>query len=139
MRKQNTGMSSLMGWVNYVIKEMVNLLDKERVNTLYLSGYNAADIAKIIKSKVETVRKCIQRNYSHEKECHERALTERRESLKAINYEATSCMGNKSFIIQNRSIYKTNKDGDIVINKKVAPIVTWDTPRRLSNEYKNCY
>lgn len=132
-------MSSLLGWDNYVIKEMVNLLDKQRVKKLYLSGYNANEISKIIKSNVETVRKCIQRNYSHLKEKHEISLIERKESLKAINYEATSCMTNKAFIIKNRSIYKTNTDGDIVLNRKVAPVITWDTPIRLTNEFKNCY
>lgn len=115
------------------------MLDKVKISNLYLSGYNAAEIAKIIKSNAETVRKCIQRNYSHLKKRHERALIERKESLRAINYEATRCMTNKAFITKNRSIYKTNKDGDIVLNRKVAPVVTWDTPLRLTNEFKSCY
>lgn len=32
------------------------------------------------------------------------------------------------------SIYKTNLDGGIVIDVNVAPIVSFDTPKRLKNE-----
>lgn len=43
-------------------------------------------------------------------------------------------MGDKAFVESNMSIYKTKESGDIIINKKVAPIVTYDTPKRLSKE-----
>lgn len=118
-------------------------LNKSKVKELYLLGYNAAEISDKINDKVESVRKCIQRNFSELKLDHERALRirikDKKDTIRAINYEANKFMGDKSFIMKNRSIYKTNKDGDIVWNKKVAPIITWDTPRRRVNEYKNCY
>ena len=31
-------------------------------------------------------------------------------------------------------MHKTNSDGDIVIDVKAAPIVSFDTPKRLKNE-----
>lgn len=43
-------------------------------------------------------------------------------------------MSDLVFIKKNRSIYKTLQNGDIVINREVAPIVTFDTPKRLINE-----
>lgn len=112
------------------------MIDKERVKKLYLSGYNAAQISKIISSNTEAVRKCIQRNYGGLKYRHESAVTMRKEAMKAVNYEANKYISDKSFILKNRSAYKTKKNGDIVLNRDVAPIVTWDTPRILVNEFK---
>lgn len=115
---------------------MRNTLDKEQVKKLYLEGLKSPEISKKLNSNKETVKKCIQRNFSHLKHIHEVAVARRREVLKSVNYEANKYMGDSTFIKKNRSIYKTNPDGDIVINKEVAPVVTWDTPRRLANENK---
>lgn len=112
------------------------MLDKERVKVLYVRGYNAVEIAKKETANVEAVRKCIQRNFNHLKKKHEIAVTQRRETLKAVNYEATKFISDKSFIQKNRSAYKTLSNGDIVVNKEVAPVVPWDMPKRLVNENK---
>ena len=135
-------MSSLVGWGElYSFLKGVEILkariDKNVIRELYLKGYNAKEIAVKLKCEVEAVRKCIQRNYENLKWKHGIAVKERKETIKAIDYEAKRCMTDKSFIIKNRSIYKTKMDGDIVINKEVAPVVSWDTPRRLTNENKN--
>ena len=84
----------------------------------------------------EAVRKCIQRNFGNLKLKHEIAVIQRKEELKATNYESNRYISDRAFILKNRSIYKTLPNGDIVINREVAPIVTWDTPRRLVNENK---
>lgn len=112
------------------------MLDKENVRILYIKGYNAVEIAKKLHAETEAVRKCIQRNYWAYRHEHERALTERKEELKATNYESKRYISDKSFILKNRSIYKTLPNGDIVLNKEVSGTVTWDTPRRLVNENK---
>lgn len=114
-------------------------VNKNQIEKLYLEGYNANEIAKKLKCNVETVRKCIQRNFGNLKCKHDIAVVQRREVIKATNYEANKFMGDSTFIKKNRSIYKTKPDGDIVINKDVAPVVTWDTPRRLNNENKTRY
>lgn len=111
--------------------------DKKVIKELYLKGYNAKEIAAKTQCGVESVRKYIQRNLNDLKYKHDLAVTARKETIKAINYESNRYISDKAFILKNRSIYKTKTDGDIVINKKVAPVVTWDTPRRLTNEYKN--
>lgn len=114
------------------------MLDKDRVKELYLQGYNAVEIAHRIKAKTEAVRKCIQRNFNtFDKEKHEEALRRRREVIRATNKESTKYISDRSFILKNRSIYKTLPNGDIVLNKEVSGPVTWDTPRRLVNANKS--
>lgn len=110
--------------------------DKDIILELYLQGYNATEIAKKLNKSVEAIRKCIQRNYSHLKERHKISTIARKETVRAVNYEANKFISDRSFIKKNRSIYRTKENGDIVVNKKVAPVVTWDTPRRLKNENK---
>lgn len=114
------------------------MLDKDRVKELYLQGYNAVEIAHKIKAKTEAVRKSIQRNLNNfDKERHEEALRIRREVIRATNKESTKYISDRSFILKNRSIYKTLPNGDIVLNKDVSGPVTWDTPRRLVNVNKS--
>lgn len=49
-------------------------------------------------------------------------------------YESKQFMSDATFIKKNRSIYKTNDDGDLVVDISVAPIITFDTPKRFVNE-----
>lgn len=111
-------------------------MDKDLVKKLYLEGYNAAEIAKIVLKTKGSVQKHIQRHLSNKKHLHERAVITRREALKAINYEANKYMSDKSFILKNRSIYKTKKNGDIVLKNidEIGCAIPWDAPRRLVNE-----
>lgn len=126
-----------MVWVNYTQKGVDFLrIDKDIVKELYLKGYNAAEISISIDSNTEAIRKCIQRNFSHLKLKHEIAIIQKKEAIKAINYEASKYISDKSFILKNRSIYRTKINGDIVLNRAVAPVVTWDTPKTLINENK---
>lgn len=111
------------------------MLDKDKIKKLYLDGYNANQIAKIIKSKTDTVRKCIQRNFKELKIVHEQAVITRKEALRAIDYEGKRYMSDRDFVLKNRSIYKTLENGDIVLKKSAKKIVTIDTPRRLKNEF----
>lgn len=112
------------------------MLDKERVKELYLQGYNSTEIAKLLKAKRETVKKCIQRNFGNLKWMHEDAKAERREILRATNRESTKYISDKSFILKNRSIYRTKPNGDIVLKKECRGEVPWDVPKILVNEYK---
>ena len=114
-------------------------LDKSKVGELYSKGYSASQIAVIVNAKRETVKKCIQRNYSFLRNRHQEALQTRKGAIKAINYEGNKFISDKSFIQKNKSVYKTNANGDIVLNKDLGYIFTADTPRRLNNEFKGCY
>ncbi|WP_297428707.1 DNA-binding response regulator [Clostridium sp.] len=112
------------------------MLDKERIKAFYLNGYNAVEIAKKLSADKEAVRKCIQRNFGDLKYKHEIAVIQRREETKATNYEANKYISDRSFILKNRTVYKTLPNGDIVLNREASGAVTWDTPRRLVNENK---
>ena len=114
-------------------------INKNEVGKLYITGYDARQISEILCVNVESVRKCIQRNYSHFRNRHQEALRERKDSIKAINYECNRFISDKPFIQKNRSIYKTKENGDIVLNEDLGYIFTADTPRRLNNEFKGCY
>ena len=104
---------------------------------LCIQGFTDSEVARKLNCKKDTIKKCIQRNFGSLKIKHQVALIRRREVLKAVNYQANRYMGDSTFVKKNRSIYKTKPNGDIILNKEVAPVVTWDTPKRLANEYKD--
>lgn len=110
------------------------MLDKEKVKELYLEGYGPSQIANILNCKPETVRKCIERNFKQYKSSHLATKIRNREIDRITKMESKQYMSNAAFIEKNRSIYKTNSDGDIVIDANVAPVVSFDTPRRFKNE-----
>ncbi|SDO76094.1 hypothetical protein [Clostridium gasigenes] len=114
---------------------------KDKIEELYLNGFNASQITNILNSKLEdkkikreTIQKHIQRNLLNKRMQHNIKVLEKKEAIKAVNYESTRCMSDKSFISKNKSIYRTKPNGDIVIDKEVAPVVTWDTPKTLLNQ-----
>ena len=112
------------------------MLDKFIVKDLYLQGYNAVEISSKLKCDAECIRKCIQRNFKDFKDLHvEAKRIRKREEIRAVNKEGTRYISDRAFILKNRSIYKTLPNGDIVLDKEKAGTVTWDTPRRLVNEY----
>lgn len=110
------------------------MLDKERVKELYLQGHNAAGIAIILNCKQDTIRQCIHRNFKEFKNSHLTNKIRNKEIDRITRYEAKQYMGDATFIERNRSIYKTNSDGDIVIDVSVAPVVSFDTPKNFKNE-----
>ncbi len=110
------------------------MLDKEKVKELYLQGHNAAGIAIILKCKSDTVRQCIHRNLKEFKISHLTNKIMSKEIDRITRHEAKLYMSDATFIKKNRAIYKTNSDGDIVIDVSVAPVVSFDTPKRFKNE-----
>lgn len=110
------------------------MLDKEKVKKLYLKGYRPVDIATILQCKSDTIRQCIHRNCKQFKNSNLANKLRNKEIDRVTKFEVKHFMSDSTFIRKNRSIYKTNKDGDIILNKEVAPTVSFDTPRRLKNE-----
>lgn len=109
-------------------------IDKEKVKELYLEkGFNIPEIANEMQLKEDSVKKCIQRNFGEYKLQHKRVRFKKKEIEKAINYEATRCMSDGAFINKNPSIYKTKKNGDIVV-AAAEETLPWDVPKRLKNE-----
>lgn len=112
------------------------MLDIEKVKELYLKGYNPCQIAIVLKCNSSTIRQCIHRNLKEFRKSHLAEKIRRKEVDKITRHESKQYMSDKDFIKRNRSIYKTNESGDIVLNKEVAQIVSFDTPKILINEYE---
>lgn len=110
------------------------MIDKEKVKEYHLKGLNSIQIARILKCNPPAVRKCIERNYREFKKSHLAAKMASKEIDKVTRREAKQFMSDATFIKKNRSIYKTDEEGNIEINKNIAPVVTFDTPRKLKNE-----
>lgn len=117
-------------------------MNKDLVGQLYLNGLNAREIAEQLNVNKSSVNKCIQRNFKEFKFIH---LKNRKhlkfyenEVRKITKYESKQYMSDKTFILKNRSLYETKKDGDIVLKKDIDCAITWDVPRRLTNEFKSC-
>lgn len=113
---------------------MKAIIDKELVKKLYLDeGLNASEIAKKLNYNTKSVEKCIQRNFSKNKLDHRKVRIQKKETEKAINYQATRCMSDSTFIKKNPSIYKTIENGDIIVNAPEETL-TWDVPKILKND-----
>jgi hypothetical protein len=110
------------------------MLDKERVKELYLQGHNAAGIAIILNCKQDTVRQCIHRNFKEFKKSHLTNKIMNKEIDRITRHEVKRYMSDETFVRKNGSIYKVNSDGDLIIDVNIAPIVSFDTPKRLKNE-----
>ena len=117
----------------------VSVMNKELVKQLYVNGLNAAEIAKELKVNKYAVQKCIQRNFKDLNNLHveNRKMLKYHEKqvMKAVNYESKKYMSDKTFILKNRSIYKTNPNGDIVQRKDTDFVIPWDVPRKLVNSH----
>ncbi len=110
---------------------ILTLDDKDKIRELYLAGVNAKEISKRIDKSDDAIRKYIQRNLKHLKEVHERELRRTKEILSKTKFECGQLISNNSFFKSNRSIYKLNSKGDLVIDKRVAPVVSFDTPKKI--------
>ena len=117
-------------------------MNKELVKQLYCNGLNAREISQQLGVNKAAVNKCIQRNFKDLKPIH---LENRKqfkfyenEVRKITKYESKQYMSDKTFILKNRSLYETKKDGDIVLKKNIGCAIPWDVPRRLTNEFKSC-
>ena len=112
-------------------------LDKEKIERLYLKGYNYIEIAKVFNWKPESVRKCIQRNFKELKSQHELERDRRKAIDRALKREVNGFMTSRNFVKTNPSIYTQNSKGDLVL-KKSEVCYTEDTPR-IKRISKNIY
>lgn len=120
--------------MDFKIKRGVKLLDKEKVKEYYLKGLNANQIAKILKYNPSSVRKCIQRNFKQFKKSNLSAKLANKEIDKITRREAKQYMSDATFIKKNRSAYKTDTEGNIILDRSIAPVISFDTPKKLKNE-----
>ena len=124
-----------MGWGNYIYLDVLimvlDLRDKIMIEKLYLAGVDAKEISRRIGKSVDAIRKYIQRNLKDLKEKHEAEKERTREVLRKTKWECSQEISNSNFAKFNRSIYKQARNGDLILDRKVAPVVTFDTPTRI--------
>ena len=99
---------------------------------MYKNGVNAKIIANRLGENYDTVRKYIQRNLKHLKEKHLKEMNRDKAILRTTLMECNRAITGASFKRYNNSIYMASKSG-YIINKKVAPIVTFDTPKIIKS------
>ena len=128
-----------------VIEEL-NEYEKRQLEIMdyYNSGFTYAEIAKFMFMSINTVKTIVNTwiknlpttSQEFVRRKHQIEKNAKKETVKAVNYEATMEMGDKAFILKNRSIYNTKKNGNITLKSEneLECKVTWDTPRRLNND-----
>ena len=125
-----------MGWGNYIYLEVLimvlDLRDKIMIEKLYLAGVDAKEISRRIGKSVDAIRKYIQRNLKDLKEKHEAEKERTREVLRKTKWECSQEISNSNFAKFNRSIYKQARNGYLILDRKVASVVTFDTPTRIT-------
>ncbi|WP_297714516.1 hypothetical protein [Clostridium sp.] len=115
--------------------------DDELLTIMFNNGCTALDISIKLNRTKEAVQKRIQ--YLKRKKVifeSNRKLKqiELREINKAINYESSKFMSNRSLVKSSLSAYKTNSLGDLVLDieksNRDGYEYTLDMPKRLGNE-----
>lgn len=115
-----------------IVKSFISDEDKSRIRMLYKNGISIKEIHKRLgKYNYEGIKKYVQRNLKDLKDIHTLNRLHTRETLKKTKFECAREISDLSFYKYNRSVYKTNCNGDLIIDKKVAPIVTFDTPKKI--------
>ena len=128
------------------IVEELNEHEKRQLEIMdyYNSGFTYAEIAKFMFMSINTVKTIVNTwiknlpttSQEFVRRKHQIEKNAKKETVKAINYEATREMGDKAFILKNRSIYNTKRNGNIILKNEneLECKVAWDTPRRLNND-----
>lgn len=115
-----------------IMKSFISDEDKSMIRELYKNGVSIKEIDKRLnKYNYESIKKYIQRNLKDLKDTHTLNRLHTIETLKKTKFECSREISDFSFYKYNKSIYKIDNNGNLVIDKKVAPIVTFDTPKKI--------
>lgn len=103
-------------------------LNRERIKELYIKGYNANEISKILELKYDRVRKFIFRNFLEYKDIHKENRTKEKSIKRAIDNDVNSYITNDNFLKFNRQAYKYNENMNITFDDSIA-LRTYDVPK----------
>lgn len=115
-----------------------NELDKEFILNLYLKGLTAREIAYRVGGTVEAVKKCIYRNFKNidaKMELKRLQAKEQRKEINSLLYkEARKMMSDRNFVKWNRTIYKNDEFGDLVLRdeEELGFSIPHDVPKVFS-------
>ncbi|WP_283688763.1 DNA-binding response regulator [Clostridium perfringens] len=112
----------------------------------YNAGYTYKEIARFMFMSVNTIKTIVNNwinslpSYSQEfiRKKHKIEKCAKKETVKAVDYEVKKEIGDKAFILKNRSAYNTKNNGDIILKSEneLGCKTTYDTPKRFVNEGK---
>ncbi|WP_343101983.1 hypothetical protein [Romboutsia sp. MSSM.1001216sp_RTP31141st1_G3_RTP31141_220114] len=106
------------------------------IKKLYLKGYNAKEIAKMIGDSHSLVRKYISQNLLRKYGLEHRKTRELNKSIiRVVDNINNSYIPNRPFLNWNRQSYDYNKNGNLVFNEKRG-IRPKDAPKTFYK--KNC-
>lgn len=114
-----------------------NELNKKEVLNLYIKGLTAKEIALILKVKHDAVRQCINRNFKNitieQQKKRVKCIEQKRELDKVLSKEAKRMMSDRNFIINNRSIYKCNRVGNLALKEEyeINCAIPYDVPKKF--------
>lgn len=119
--------------------------DEKIIIELYLQGYNAREIGMKVGRTKEAIQKKLQDMKKKDQLENKKELDneisrirrkrefEKKETLKALNYENNKFMSDKVVALKNPSAYKVNEKGDWILDKDKGYVFTEDMPKRLNN------
>lgn len=116
------------------------MLNINEILKKYLDGYNCVEIAKIFNCNKKTIqgrlnnfkKRISEKELKNIETVHKRNRDIVKDIKATESREVNKFMCEITFIKTNSSIYITDTNGNIKINKTVAPIVTYDTPKRMN-------
>ena len=110
--------------------------DKNRIIRLYLDGYKAVEVARIINEKERTIQRILRefkKNLSDEKvNIYEKVHKNNRNLRCSESKENKKVMSDRVVALKNPSAYTINKYGDWVLNKSNSNY-TLDMPLIIRN------
>lgn len=116
-------------------KELRACLDKQdqfnKIKELYLKGYNAKEIAKLLELSHGHIRNYISENLKGYGFEHRKARDLNKSIIKAINSTNNSYISNVSFLRQNRQSYKYDRNGNLAFDESTRGTRTIDVPKKF--------
>lgn len=101
------------------------------IKDLYLKGYNAKEIAHMVKKSHGHIRNYISRNLSSYRFEHRKARDLNKSIIKAINTMNNSYMSDKSFLRLNRQSYNYDRKGNLEFDEVTRGTRPTDVPKKI--------
>lgn len=106
------------------------MLDKTLIKELYIRGLTSSEISKRIDENIESIQKCITRNFKEYKEIHNLNRNNYKETIKAVNKMNKKFISDDALLKMNRQSYKYDSDYNLIFNEERGKIPN-DLPKKI--------
>lgn len=114
-----------------LIRANTKLDVKEKIKELYLKGYNAKEIAKMLQKSHGYIRNLISTNLRECSKDHRKARDLNKSIINAINSMNNSYISDASLLRQNRQSYKYDKNFNLVFDEESRSTRPHDVPKKF--------